>query len=113
MLLGSIWEFAAQLRMDYKSFVNVKLSKTQLSKITQSGGLLGKLLWQLMKVRLSLMKNVLTSLAKKVQAPLGLIAAGADVVIHKKTLGSGASGTSNSGTTTLTISNKDMKESSK
>ena len=44
MLLGSIWEFAAQLRMDYKSFVNVKLSKTQLSKITQSGGLLGKLL---------------------------------------------------------------------
>ena len=59
-----------------KAFANnlstdVKFSKTQLSKMSQSGGFLGNLLsklaGQLMKVAMPLTKNVL--------APLGLFAA--------------------------------------
>ena len=50
---------------------NIKLLKTQLSKIVQSGGFLGPL----MKVSLLLMKNVLKSLAKSVLIPLELTAA--------------------------------------
>ena len=38
---------------------NIKLSKTQLSKIVQSGVLFGRLLGPLMKVGLPLMENVL------------------------------------------------------
>ena len=51
--------------------IDIKLSKTQLSKMMQSGGFLGnlsgKLAGQLMKVSMPLTKNVL--------APLGLCAA--------------------------------------
>ena len=43
---------------------NIKLSKTQLHKIGQSGGFLGKLLGPLLKTRFLLMKNVLKPLAK-------------------------------------------------
>ena len=50
---------------------DLKLSKTQIKKLIQSGGFLGKLLSKLagplMKVAMSLVKNVL--------APLGLTAA--------------------------------------
>ena len=46
------------------SLINVKLSKTQLSKIIQSVAFLGRLPGSLMKVGLPLMKNVLTSLTK-------------------------------------------------
>ena len=50
---------------------NIKLSKAQIKKLIQSGGFLGKLLSKpvgpLMKVAMSLAKNVL--------APLGLTAA--------------------------------------
>ena len=44
------------------SSIDIKLSKTQLSKMIQSGGFLGKLLGPLMKVAMLLAKNVLAAL---------------------------------------------------
>ena len=79
---------------------DIKLSKTQLSKMIQSGGflgnLLGKLAAPLMKVAMPLAKNVL--------APLGISAAmsAIDGSIKKKMLGSGM--------TTLIISNDEMDD---
>ena len=72
------------------SSVDIKFSKTQLSKIIQSGVLLGKLLGASLKTGLPLMKSVITPLAKSVLFPLGLTAAAsaADAGIHKKILGS-------------------------
>ena len=74
-----------------KAFANhlstdIKLSKTQLSKMIQSGGFLGRLLGPLLKTGLPLMKNVIKPLAKSVLIPLGLTAAAsaADAGIHKK-----------------------------
>ena len=63
-----------------KAFANnlstdIKLSKTQLSKMIQSGGFLGRLLVTLLKIGLLLMKNAIKSLAKIVLIPLGLTAA--------------------------------------
>ena len=55
--------------------VDIKFSKIQLSKMIQSGGLLGKLLGPLLKTGLPLMKSVLNRLAKSVLIPLGLTAA--------------------------------------
>ena len=83
--------------------VDIKVSKTQLSNMIQSGGFLGKLLGLLLKTGLPLIKNVITPLAKSVLIPLGLTAAAsaADVGIHKKILGSGNN--------TLIISYKDME----
>ena len=80
------------------------LSKTQLSKMIQSGGFLGQLLGPLPKTGLPLMKNVIRPLAKRVLIPLGLTAAAsaADAGIHEKILGSG--------TTTLIISNDEMED---
>ena len=78
--------------------IDIKLSKTQLSKMIQSGGflrnLLGKLAGPLMKVAMPLAKNVL--------APLGISAAMSanDGSIKKKMLGSGV--------TTLIISSDEM-----
>ena len=88
-----------------KAFANnlsteVKFSKSQLLKMSQSGGFLGNLLSRLagplMKVAMPLAKNVL--------APLGLSAAmsAIDGSIKKKMLGSG--------TTTLIISNDEMND---
>ena len=70
----------------------------------QSRGFLGKLLRPLLKTGLTLIKNVITPLAKRVLIPLGLTAAAAvaDPGIHKKILGS-------DGHTTLIISNKDIE----
>ena len=51
---------------------NIKLSKTQLSKMIQSGGFLGRLLGPLLKAGLPLIKNVIRPLAKKFLIPLGL-----------------------------------------
>ena len=82
------------------SSIDIKLSKTHLSKIIQSGGFLGNLLSKLagplMKVAMLLAKNVL--------APLGLTAAmsAVDGSIKKKMLGSG--------TTALIISNDEMND---
>ena len=73
------------------SSTNIKLSKTQLSKMIQSGGFLGRLLNRLLKTGLPLMKNAIKSLAKIFRFPLGLTVAisAADAGIHKKILGSG------------------------
>ena len=73
------------------SSVDIKFSKTQSSKMIQSGGFLGKLIGPLLKTGLPLIKNVITSLAKTVLIPLGLTAAASttDAGIHKKILGSG------------------------
>ena len=73
--------------LTYNSAIDIKLSKTQIKKLIQSGGILGKLLSKLagllMKVALPLAKNVL--------APLGLTAAmsAIDGSIQKKIHGSG------------------------
>ena len=94
-----------------KAFANhlstdIKLSKTQLSKIIQSGGFLGRLLGPLLKTGLPLMKSVIKPLAKSVLIPLGLTAAApaADAGIYKKILGSGHNNT------TLIISNDEMDD---
>ena len=54
---------------------DIKLSKTQLSKMIQSGGFLGRLLGPLLKTGLPLIKNVIKPLAKSAFIPLGLTAA--------------------------------------
>ena len=76
-----------------KAFANklstdIKLSKTQISKMIQSGGFLGRLLGPLLKTGLPLIKNVIKPLAKSVLIPLGLTvaASAADAGIHKKNL---------------------------
>ena len=73
------------------SSANIKLSKTQLHKIGQSGGFLGRLLGPLLETRLPLRKNVLKPSAKSVLIPLGLTAAASrtDAAIYKKMFGSG------------------------
>ena len=77
--------------------IDIKLSKTQLSKMLQSGGflgnLLGKLAGPLMKVAVPLAKNVLAPL--EISAAMSAI----DGSIKKKMLGSGM--------TTLIISNNE------
>ena len=64
------------------------LSKTQLSKMIQSTGLLGRLLGPLLKTGLPLIKSVIKLLAKSVLIPLELTtaASAADAGIHKKNL---------------------------
>ena len=78
--------------------IDIKLLKTQLTKMIQSGGflgnLLGKLAGPLMKVAMPLAKNVLVPL--RLTAAMSAI----DGIIKKKMLGSGA--------ITLTISNDEM-----
>ena len=82
----------------------IKLSKTQLSKMRQSGRFLGRILGPLLKTGLALMRNAVKPLAKSILIPLGLTAAAsaADAGIHKKILGSG--------TTTLVISHDEMED---
>ena len=86
------------------SSANIKLSKTQLHKIRQSGGFLGRLSEPLLKSGLPLMKNVLKPLAKSVSIPLGLTAAASatDAAVHKTIFGSG--------TTTLVFLNEDLND---
>ena len=74
-----------------KAFANylstdIKLSKTQLSKMIQLRGFLGRLLGPLLKTGLPLMKSIIQPLAKSVLIPLGLTAAAsvADAGIYKK-----------------------------
>ena len=68
------------------SSANIKLSKTQLHKIRQSGGFLGRSLGPLLKTGLTLMKNILKPLAESVLIPLALTTAASatDACIHKK-----------------------------
>ena len=70
------------------SSTDIKLSKTQLSKMIQSGGFLGRLLGPLLKIGLLLIKNEIKPLAQSVLIPLGLtaVASAADAGIHKKNL---------------------------
>ena len=91
---------------------NVKLSKNQISKIILSERFLGRLLGPLMKVGLLLMKNVLGQLAKSMLITIRLTRplSALDTGVHNNILGSGTSGPSGSGTTTLIISNKEMEE---
>ena len=86
------------------SSANTKSSKTQLHKIGQSGGFLGRLLGPLLKTGLHVIGKVLKPLAKSVLIPLELTAAASstDAAIRKKMFGSG--------TMTLIISNKEMNE---
>ena len=83
---------------------DIKLSKTQIAKVIQSGGFLGSLL---SKVAGPLMK-VAVPLAKNVLAPLGITAAASaiDAGIQKKKI-------HGSGTSTLIISNEDMNDTLK
>ena len=62
------------------------LSKTQLSKMIESGEFLGRLLGPLLKTGLPLMKNVIQPLPKIVLIPLrsASAASAADEIIHKK-----------------------------
>ena len=53
------------------SSTDIKLSKTQLSKMIQSGEFLGRLLGPLLKTGLPLMENMIKPLAKTVLLPLG------------------------------------------
>ena len=70
------------------SSADIKSSKTQLSKMIQSGGFLGRLLSPLLKTGLPLISIVIKPLAKSVLIPLGLNAAAsaADAGIHKKNI---------------------------
>ena len=81
----------------------MKLSKTQLHKIRQSGGFLDKHLGPLVKTGLPLIGNVLKPLTKRVLITLGVTAAASatDAAVHEKMVGSGF--------TTLIISNEQMK----
>ena len=81
------------------------MSKTQLSKMIQSGGFLRRLLGPLLKTGLPLLKSEVKPLTRSVLVPLGLTAAAlaADAGIHKKILGSGHN-------TTLVILNDDMQD---
>ena len=78
---------------------DIKLSKAEISKIIQSGELLGKLLGPLLKTGLPLLKSVIKSLGL-----LGLTTASSaiDAGVQKKIYGSG--------TTTLIISNEEMND---
>ena len=81
----------------------MKLSKTQLHKIRQSGGFLDKHLGPLVKTGLPLIGNVLKPLTKRVFITLGVTAAASatDAAVHEKMVGSGF--------TTLIISNEQIK----
>ena len=68
------------------SSIDIKLSKSQSSKMIQSGGFPCRLLVQLIKTGLPLIKNVIKPLVKSSLIPLGLtaVASASDPGIHKK-----------------------------
>ena len=86
------------------SSANIKLWKSLMHKLGQPGGYLGRLLRPLLKTGLSLMKNVLKSLAKSILIPLRLtvVASETDATIHYKMFGFG--------TTTLITFNEEMND---
>ena len=96
----------ANLRIAFANNLStdIKLSKTQLSKMIRSGGFLGRLLGPLLKTGLPLIKNVIKPLAKSVLISLRLTvaASAADAGIHKKIL--------RWGNATLIISNNEMED---
>ena len=87
------------------------MSKTQVSKIIQSGGLLHRFLGPLLKTGLPLIKNVIKPVAKSLLIPLGLTvaASAADAGINKIILGSGNPSSSHNNTV-LIISNDEIED---
>ena len=83
----------------------IKLSKTQFSKMIHSGGFLGRLLGPLLRTGLPLMKRVIKPLARSVLISLGLTAAAsaADAGIHTNILGFGHNAT-------LVITNDEIQD---
>ena len=67
---------------------DIKLSKTQLSKMIQSGGFISRHLGPFLRTGLPLMKSVIQPLAEGGLIPFGLAASTEDAGIHKKILGS-------------------------
>ena len=63
----------ANLRKAFANYLStdIKLSKTQLSKMMQSGGFLGRHLGPLLKTGLPLVKNVIKPLSTRILIPLG------------------------------------------
>ena len=100
--VSTIWKAFAN-----NSSANIKLSKTQLHKLEQSGGYLGRLLGPLIKTGLPLIKNAFKPLARSVLIPSGLIAAAAatDAAIYKIMFGSGTRPSDLPKQTTLISSN--------
>ena len=105
--LHKLLSFNTQVSKLCKAFANnyssnIKLSKTQLRKIVQWGGFLGKIFWPLLKTGFPLVGNVLKPLDKSVLIQLGLKAAASatDAAFHKKM----------SGFTTLIISNEEIND---
>ena len=99
------------LLTDRKVFANnsstdIKLSIHQISNMRQSRGFLG-LLGPLLKTGISLMKNVIKPLDKRVLIPLGLTepASAVDAGMHRKILGPGKRNN-----TILIISNDEIKD---
>ena len=99
----------SRLRIDFENNLStdIKLSKTQLHNIGQSGRFLDRLLDPLLKTKFPLIGSVLKSFAKSVLVPLGLTAvvSAIDVAIHKEMF--------RSGMTILIISNKEMNDITK
>ena len=99
----------SRLRIDFANNLStdIKLSKTQLHNIGQSGRFLDRLLDPLLKTKFPLIGSVLKSFAKSVLVPLGLTAvvSAIDVAIHKEMF--------RSGMTILVISNKEMNDITK
>ena len=78
--VANLWKaFANNLSAD------IKPSKTQLSKMIQSGEFLGRLLGPLKNAGLPLMKKVIKLLGKNVLIPLGLTAAVSAAVVGTHT----------------------------
>ena len=98
----------ANIRKDFTNHLStdIKLSKTQVSRMIRSEGFLGRLVGPLLKTGLPLMKIVIKPLAKSVLIRLRLTAAAsaADAGIHKKILGFCHNNT------TLIISNNEMDD---
>ena len=105
---------ASKLRNAFadNSSANIKLSKTQMHKIGQSGEFLGRLLEPLLKTGLPLIRIIFKPLAKSVLIPLGLTAAASatDAAFHKKMFESGTHPSDLASRTTLTISNEEMND---
>ena len=75
------------------SSANIKISRTQLHKIRQSRGFLGRLLGPLLKTGLPLIGHLLKPFAKSVLMSLGLTtpASATNAAIYKKMFGLGVS----------------------
>ena len=94
------------------SSTNIKLSKTQLYKVEQSGKIFPRILRPLLKTGIPLMKNVTKPLAKSVliRSSLTASASATEAGIYKKILGPGSPSDVVQRITTLIIWNKEIKD---